>query len=185
MAQLIGRSQWQTSLVAVFLDLPDWVLTSSRGKGDPAYVETTRAPYLKSITYPSLHPALNTRLSFPIARFRSCAPGSTSSPSFSRYPILVRSLTPVSSELDCRKHGPATGSIARHTADAGMMPIEIVFCVITEANNCQLTNLNILVRWLRAKLTAVQSATQSANSNYSRRRYHGKTAYVAPPKTIG
>ena len=54
---------------------------------------------------------------------------------FFRYPILARFLTPVSLELDCRKHGPATGAIARHSADAGMCRIRPLHATVLEANN--------------------------------------------------
>jgi hypothetical protein len=65
---------------------------------------------------------------------------------FFRYPLLARLLNPVSLELDCRKHGPATGAIARHAADAGMFRIKYRKYMAIEANHWQLTNLNILVR---------------------------------------
>jgi hypothetical protein len=110
-----------------------------------AYVETTRgAPFPNSITYPN-PPARPTRHSL----ISCCASGVVHLGllrPFFRHPLLARSLNPVSLELDCRKHGPATGAIARHAADAGMFRTKHRRHMVIEANHWQLTNLNILVR---------------------------------------
>jgi len=94
---------------------------SARTGSGRAYVETTRAPILGRLHQTNTHAFLLSNCRFP--SHASGVVHLVSSVSFPSIRTRARSLslTPVSLELVCCKHGPAPGPIARHTADAGML----------------------------------------------------------------